>query len=76
MCGRVRMPMQWLRSTLLGLLVTVTESKLHPNQVTSAMTLDAMRQLDYVSSIALYLETSGPNAKGEQDHSDAQGVGT
>jgi hypothetical protein len=48
--GDICIPMQWLRSTLLLLLVEVTEAKLHPAHVSTAMVLEALRASEFFAS--------------------------
>jgi hypothetical protein len=63
----VRIPMQYLRSTVLAFLYRAAELRMNPRKASGAFLLRCLRDSGFLSVIAFYVETTSDN-----DSSDSE----
>jgi type II secretory pathway predicted ATPase ExeA len=62
----LRLPMQYLRASLLGLLHRVLDERLNLDLVNSAMVFNALKEADFFKVLAYYVDAVAPSA-GDSD---------
>jgi hypothetical protein len=71
----LRLPMQYLRASLLGLLYRVKDKSIHVASINSAMVFNALKDTEFFRVLVYYVDDAGDMDDGYMSEDEAQQTG-